>query len=56
METEQRQNFRAPKTIPERNKTPALVQITAEQLLREAKEGHLEYKEVTYISFKKIII
>ena len=36
-------NFRAPKTIPAKNKTPAPVQITAEQLLREAKERQLEY-------------
>lgn len=35
--------FRAPKTIPAKNKTPAPVQITAEQLLREAKERQLEY-------------
>lgn len=54
METEQRQNFRAPKTIPAKNKTPAPVQITAEQLLREAKERQLEYvAPVSYISFKK---
>ncbi len=39
----ERQNFRAPKTIPAKNKTPAPIQITAEQLLREAKERQLEY-------------
>jgi hypothetical protein len=31
------------KSIPAKNKTPAPVQITAEQLLREAKERQLEY-------------
>lgn len=31
------------KAIPAKNKTPAPVQITAEQLLREAKERQLEY-------------
>ena len=34
---------RGPKPIPAKNKTPAPVQITAEQLLREAKERQLEY-------------
>lgn len=33
----------AGKAIPAKNKTPAPVQITAEQLLREAKERQLEY-------------
>lgn len=36
-------SFRGPKAIPAKNKTPAPVQITAEQLLREAKERQLEY-------------
>jgi crooked neck len=31
------------KIIPAKNKTPAPVQISAEQLLREAKERQLEY-------------
>lgn len=31
------------KSIPAKNKTPAPIQITAEQLLREAKERQLEY-------------
>lgn len=31
------------KVIPVKNKTPAPIQITAEQLLREAKERQLEY-------------
>ncbi len=35
--------FRGPKVIPAKNKTPAPIQITAEQLLREAKERQLEY-------------
>lgn len=34
---------KGPKVIPAKNKTPAPVQITAEQLLREAKERQLEY-------------
>ncbi|RNA13134.1 crooked neck 1 [Brachionus plicatilis] len=34
---------RGPKAVPAKNKTPAPVQITAEQLLREAKERQLEY-------------
>lgn len=33
----------AGKAIPAKNKMPAPVQITAEQLLREAKERQLEY-------------
>jgi len=36
-------SFKGPKVIPAKNKTPAPVQITAEQLLREAKERQLEY-------------
>lgn len=36
-------NFKGPKVIPAKNKTPAPIQITAEQLLREAKERQLEY-------------
>lgn len=36
-------NSGAGKAIPAKNKTPAPVQITAEQLLREAKERQLEY-------------
>ena len=46
MEREQgsdRPNNRGPKIIPAKNKTPASIQITAEQLLREAKERQLEY-------------
>jgi crooked neck len=35
--------FKGQKVIPAKNKTPAPVQITAEQLLREAKERQLEY-------------
>jgi len=38
-----KQNYKGPKVIPAKNKTPAPVQITAEQLLREAKERQLEY-------------
>ena len=34
---------RGPKPIQAKNKTPAPIQITAEQLLREAKERQLEY-------------
>ena len=34
---------KAPKIVPAKNKTPAPIQITAEQLLREAKERQLEY-------------
>ena len=33
----------AGKSMQAKNKTPAPVQITAEQLLREAKERQLEY-------------
>jgi hypothetical protein len=46
MEREQgsdRPSNRGPKVIPAKNKTPAPIQITAEQLLREAKERQLEY-------------
>ena len=42
-------NFKGPKVIPAKNKTPAPIQITAEQLLREAKERQLEY--VAPVSF-----
>lgn len=41
MENEKKQ--KAPKVVPVKNKTPAPIQITAEQLLREAKERQLEY-------------
>ena len=34
---------KGPKIVPAKNKTPAPIQITAEQLLREAKERQLEY-------------
>ncbi|KAL7675533.1 hypothetical protein ACOME3_001802 [Neoechinorhynchus agilis] len=34
---------RGPKTVPVKNKLPAPIQITAEQLLREAKEKQLEF-------------
>lgn len=40
------------KSIPAKNKTPAPVQITAEQLLREAKERQLEYVAPVDIFFK----
>lgn len=44
--------FKGQKVIPAKNKTPAPVQITAEQLLREAKERQLEYvAPVCFISF-----
>ena len=51
MDEPPKQNFRAPKTIPAKNKTPAPVQITAEQLLREAKERQLEYVAPVSIIF-----
>jgi crooked neck len=34
---------KGPKPIQAKNKTPAPIQISAEQLLREAKERQLEY-------------
>lgn len=37
------ERIKVPKVIPVKNKTPAPIQITAEQLLREAKERQLEY-------------
>jgi crooked neck len=37
------EKIKVPKVIPVKNKTPAPIQITAEQLLREAKERQLEY-------------
>jgi crooked neck len=40
---QERPSFKGQKVIPAKNKTPAPVQITAEQLLREAKERQLEY-------------
>lgn len=52
MEREQgsdRPSNRGAKVIPAKNKTPAPIQITAEQLLREAKERQLEY--VAPVSF-----
>ena len=47
---------RGPKSIPAKNKTPAPVQITAEQLLREAKERQLEYVAPVIFKFKKIML
>ena len=37
------QTSKGPKPIQAKNKTPAPVQISAEQLLREANERRLEY-------------
>ena len=51
---QQRSSFKGQKVIPAKNKTPAPVQITAEQLLREAKERQLEY--VAPVHFQIIII
>ena len=38
-----KEKVKTQKVIPVKNKTPAPLQITAEQLLREAKERQLEY-------------
>jgi crooked neck len=38
-----KERVKTQKVIPVKNKTPAPLQITAEQLLREAKERQLEY-------------
>jgi crooked neck len=43
MQGKEEKHSKGPKIIPVKNKTPAPVQITAEQLLREAKERQLEY-------------
>ncbi len=57
MDRPERTNHKGPKVIPAKNKTPAPVQITAEQLLREAKERQLEYvAPVFFIIFFPMII
>jgi hypothetical protein len=43
MENRREEKVKTQKFIPVKNKTPAAIQITAEQLLREAKERQLEY-------------
>ena len=49
---ESREKVKTQKVIPVKNKTPAPIQITAEQLLREAKERQLEY--VAPVSINKL--
>jgi crooked neck len=53
MENRREEKVKTQKVIPVKNKTPAPIQITAEQLLREAKERQLEYVAPVCCSNKK---